>query len=356
MIVKLIYLLIAFEQILLNDGAPQGVISIAYKPMRPTYHPNPGNYIEQIIPPGEPWPARPEDYDKFSQTTKPPGWTTTNRNRVTTTIKALPASETISALIGNLPTESASLLPPKFSEPTSTTVKSNSIVTNAPPQTITNVASTTETINNKEPSKLQNVSALSNVSPKNEIEQNTISSTILYTSRPLLSTIPDENDIIINKLNLTLSPSVARNPTDLLPVGLSNITNRFSNNVTNIFDTLNAASDKINSEIKNSAQNNFETTTKPNLLLKETESQKAEILNTQKTVSGDKEKIKKDNEMINRRNTQNENFEEFKNPDCSSEESFEITRAVEITNPYIENIKQFITGLIDLDETQRIGF
>ncbi|KAF2883351.1 hypothetical protein ILUMI_22853 [Ignelater luminosus] len=47
-------------------------IILTYKPQRPWYHPQPGNTINQVIPPGKPWPASPEGYSTFSVTTHPP--------------------------------------------------------------------------------------------------------------------------------------------------------------------------------------------------------------------------------------------------------------------------------------------
>lgn len=43
------------------------VYLVGYKPTRPFYHPNPGNTLGQIIPPGKPWPANPEGYRDSSQ-------------------------------------------------------------------------------------------------------------------------------------------------------------------------------------------------------------------------------------------------------------------------------------------------
>lgn len=59
------------------------VISLEYKPNRPFYHPNPGDHIiTQIVPPGKPWPADPEGYQDFSQTSRvPTRKTTTVANR-----------------------------------------------------------------------------------------------------------------------------------------------------------------------------------------------------------------------------------------------------------------------------------
>lgn len=47
-------------------------IILTYKPQRPWYHPRPGNTVNQIIPPGKPWPASPEGYSTFSVTTHSP--------------------------------------------------------------------------------------------------------------------------------------------------------------------------------------------------------------------------------------------------------------------------------------------
>lgn len=52
-----------------NQIASHPQISLEYRPNRPFYHPNPGNYIEQIVQPGKPWPANQEGYQEFSQTT-----------------------------------------------------------------------------------------------------------------------------------------------------------------------------------------------------------------------------------------------------------------------------------------------
>jgi hypothetical protein len=49
----------------------QSSTSLEYQPNRPSYHPNPGNTIGQIVPPGKPWPSNAEDYKNFSQTAAP---------------------------------------------------------------------------------------------------------------------------------------------------------------------------------------------------------------------------------------------------------------------------------------------
>jgi hypothetical protein len=41
--------------------------SSEYKPNRPFYHPNPGNTVGQVVPPGKPWPGNVDDYQNFSQ-------------------------------------------------------------------------------------------------------------------------------------------------------------------------------------------------------------------------------------------------------------------------------------------------
>ncbi|XP_044253647.1 uncharacterized protein LOC123004438 [Tribolium madens] len=43
------------------------IFSLEYKPNRPPHHPNPGSILGQIIPPGQPWPDKPEGYQNFSQ-------------------------------------------------------------------------------------------------------------------------------------------------------------------------------------------------------------------------------------------------------------------------------------------------
>ncbi|KYB26147.1 mucin-2 isoform X2 [Tribolium castaneum] len=43
------------------------VFSLEYKPNRPPHHPNPGSILGQIVPPGQPWPDKPEGYQNFSQ-------------------------------------------------------------------------------------------------------------------------------------------------------------------------------------------------------------------------------------------------------------------------------------------------
>ena len=39
--------------------------------MRPSFHPSPGDLIAQIIPPGEPWPAKAEEYENFGSKPQP---------------------------------------------------------------------------------------------------------------------------------------------------------------------------------------------------------------------------------------------------------------------------------------------
>jgi hypothetical protein len=63
------------EQSVSSDGVratattlqKQTPINLEYKPTRPFYHPNPGNTVGQIIPPGKPWPSSPQDYQNFTQ-------------------------------------------------------------------------------------------------------------------------------------------------------------------------------------------------------------------------------------------------------------------------------------------------
>jgi hypothetical protein len=71
-----------------------------YKPNRPFYHPNPGNTVEQIVPPGQPWPSNAEDYQNFSQTAptvsledriKESNISTTNRPISSTVISPTPS-------------------------------------------------------------------------------------------------------------------------------------------------------------------------------------------------------------------------------------------------------------------------
>jgi hypothetical protein len=74
--------------------------SLEYKPNRPFHHPNPGNTVEQIVPPGQPWPSNAEDYQNFSQTAptvsledriKESNISTTNRPISSTVISPTPS-------------------------------------------------------------------------------------------------------------------------------------------------------------------------------------------------------------------------------------------------------------------------
>jgi hypothetical protein len=47
------------------------IFRLEYQPNRPSFHPNPGSTLGQIVPPGKPWPSNAEDYQNFSQTAPP---------------------------------------------------------------------------------------------------------------------------------------------------------------------------------------------------------------------------------------------------------------------------------------------
>lgn len=203
-------------------------IQIGYVPMRPSYHPNPGEYIAQIVPPGKPWPARPEDYPQFSQTTKPPqSQRTTIANRI---------KEDENKSVANSTSSNITLSQNSTDKPIQETTNIE-IVTETSPialnqSTLSNstekpnertLSNSTEKSNERTliNSTEKPIELTTEASIKEEITKATVEilkdHSKLYTSKPLDQfTIADENDIILNKLNISL-PSETRNVSNLLP-------------------------------------------------------------------------------------------------------------------------------------------
>ncbi|KAJ3645700.1 hypothetical protein Zmor_023340 [Zophobas morio] len=74
----------------------QTPINLGYKPTRPFYHPNPGNHINQIVPPGQPWPSSPEGYQNFSQVGNSPNLVNRIQETSSTSTTTKSPQETIS--------------------------------------------------------------------------------------------------------------------------------------------------------------------------------------------------------------------------------------------------------------------
>lgn len=325
MIWKVVYLTVILYQVLQINCYPQGSILLGYKPIRPSYHPNPGNNIQQIIPPGEPWPARPQDYEQFSQTTKPPWFTTRSTTtqlpltRTTSTTTLRPTKRTQSA------TDSLNLLSINLTTNLKD-VSSTELVTTEETQITTvtteNIGITTTTIESGDDDE------------RNSQHTKEKTSTVLYTSNPLL-----ENDTNSN----------LRNVSDLLPNRFKNVTLNATNNqseaINNTLVTQEIASTLDNRIFESQTDNleNPKTTTTEIVTTKKEESINSEECNSNEESFGNLESIGSE-EMAGFKivvGSRKASSEEDK-----SDDTFEIVRAIEIINPNYDNIQHLIPVLI----------
>lgn len=344
MVLNLIYFTLLIAQIIYINCHPQGTILLGYKPMRPSYHPNPGNNIEVIIPPGEPWPARPEDYDKFSQTTKP-AWYIRTSTRTQQTFSTTP-----------------SLVPSSTSIPTSSilnniliSINSTTEQSNVPTYNATSIVDTTT-------QRIETNSI-------NTVEEGQRTKPTLYTSKPVLPT--NDDDLV----NITIVDDTSRIVSDLL-------TSRFQNNKTLIRND--TTSTTTSSLITTTAKTTVTVTTdETDRLLQPDMNNLASFIgnNPEPSFIKPPELNNNNNNTINNDNNKdkskvdkNDSSEEEDDDDCkedesndkqkknnsdsseestklitnnSKESSFEIVRAVEIINPRYDNIKPYLAKFVN---------
>lgn len=317
-----IILLLAQVFLFAGNGQPrpQGSILLGYKPIRPSYHPNPSKY-PQLVPPGPPWPAKPEDYDK-------PPWVTTQSNRPISTKTTPIATSTVSG--GNV-TQNASdpnaLISNKINYANNVT-SSSSTITTTTTTTTTSLPVTTSTTSSTT-SKTVDESANKNkeARPTSPSKTDEDPSNVLYTSKPLSAA----GTTSMVESNSFLAIDLTRNVSDLL-TNRNNVDNSSTSPTTQLpIPSRSKEDEKISTASATTEKN---------------DNKGEEVTHKVMVISSEKEEKPDSAETFSSSSEEDDEDGDKEGSNCHSDESFEIVRAVEISNPFIGNIQPFLTGVL----------